>query len=245
MGKSKTLTRASQPARPRATIAKLVKKHPYLRVLRQPDRWECVVSYICSAANSVSRIGVIVESIAETFGNPVDLEGEVRRTFPTPASLLVEGERVRAEEMVLSVPDWRSVTMLVNVTPMHSEDGEVEWTVVTTQDMSPMEEMEMLRAEFLGMVSHELRAPLTSINGSTDTLLESFNSLDPAETVQFFRIIKSQSERTSELVSELLDVARIETGTLSISPEPAEVAASRATVAGTTSPSTSNRTCPG
>ena len=74
-----------------ATIAGLVKKHPYLRVLRQPDRWECSVSYICSAANSVSRISAIVESIAETFGRPVELEGEVRRTFPTPTSLLDAG----------------------------------------------------------------------------------------------------------------------------------------------------------
>jgi len=141
------------------------------------------------------------------------------------ASLLVEGERVRAEEMVLSVPDGRSVTVLVNVTPMQSEDGEAEWTVVTIQDMSPMEELEKLRAEFLGMVSHELRAPLTSIKGSTDTLLESFNSLDPTEAVQFLRIIKSQSERMRDLIGELLDVARIEAGTLSVSPEPAEVAA--------------------
>ena len=43
--------------------------------------------------------------------------------------------------------------------------------------------------------------------------------------VQFLRIIKSQSERMRELVSELLDVSRIETGTLSVTPEPAEVAA--------------------
>lgn len=68
-----------------------MKKHPYLRVLRQPDRWECTVSYICSAANRVSRISAIVESIAETFGSPVELEGEVRSTFPTSALLLDAG----------------------------------------------------------------------------------------------------------------------------------------------------------
>ena len=73
------------------TIARLVKKHPNLRVLRQPDRWECTVAYICSAANRVSRISAIVESIAETFGSPVELEGEVRSTFPTSALLLDAG----------------------------------------------------------------------------------------------------------------------------------------------------------
>ena len=51
-------------------------------------------------------------------------------------------------------------------------EGAVESVVVTLQDMTPLEELERLRAEFLGMVSHELRAPLTSIRGSVTTLLE-------------------------------------------------------------------------
>ena len=140
------------------------------------------------------------------------------------AKLLKEGEIVRAEEMILSVPEGSSVSVLVNVTPLHSESGVTESSVVTIQDMSSLEELEKLRAEFLAMVSHELRAPLTSIKRSSDTLLESFGSLDPAEAVQFVRIIKSQAERMQDLIGELLDVARIETGTLSVMPEPAEVA---------------------
>ena len=138
---------------------------------------------------------------------------------------LSTGETVRAEELVLTVPDGRSVTTLMNCTPIYSEDRELRSVVVTLQDMTPQLELVRLRAEFLGMVSHELRVPLTSIKGSTDTLLESFNSLDPAEMVQFLRIIKSQTERMRELISELLDVARIETGNLSVNLQPTEVAA--------------------
>ena len=134
------------------------------------------------------------------------------------------GDTVRAEEIVLSVPDGRSTTVLVNATPLHSEDGsEVETVVVTLQDMTSLNELEKLRADFLGMVSHELRAPLTSIKGSADTMLESFNSLDSAEMMQFIRIIKSQSDRMRDLISDLLDVARIATGMLSVTPEPVEV----------------------
>ena len=134
------------------------------------------------------------------------------------------GDTVRAEEIVLSVPDGRSITVLVNATPLRSEDGnEVETVVITLQDMTSLNELDKLRAEFLGMVSHELRAPLTSIKGSADTMLESFNSLDSAEIVQFIRIIKSQSDRMRDLISDLLDVARIATGMLSVTPEPVEV----------------------
>ena len=62
--------------------------------------------------------------------------------------------------------------------------------VVTLQDMTPLEEMERLRAEFLGMVSHELRTPLTSIKGSA---AERRRPTCPAE-IQFFRIIGEQAD---------------------------------------------------
>ena len=96
--------------------------------------------------------------------------------------------------------------------------------VVTLQDMTALEELDRLRAEFLGMVSHELRAPLTSIKGSAATVLGSSADLDPAVVRQFFRIIDEQADHMHDLVADLLDVARIETGTLPVTPEPAEVA---------------------
>ena len=140
------------------------------------------------------------------------------------AELLREGETVRAEEIVMRIPDGSSVTALLNATPIRLEDGEVESFVVTLQDMTPMEELERLRAEFLGMVSHELRAPLASIKGSVTTLLEAATELDIAEMTQFFRIIQDQSDQMRYLIGDLLDVARIETGTLSVTPGPADVA---------------------
>ena len=145
------------------------------------------------------------------------------REFPL-AELLSAGETLRAEEIVLAVPDGRCVTVLLNATPIFSDAGEVESAVVTLQDMADVEELERLRAEFLAMVSHELRAPLTSIKGSTATVLDSPVDLDPAVVRQFFRIISEQADHMHGLVSDLLDVARIETGTLAVGPEPAEVA---------------------
>ena len=140
------------------------------------------------------------------------------------AQTMMAGETVRAEEILLSVPDGRSVSALMNATPIRSDDGEVETYVVTFQDMTALEELERLRAEFLGMVSHELRVPLTSITGSVTTLLEASSELDPAEMTQFFRIIRDQSNHMRYLIGDLLDVARIDTGTLPVSPAPADPA---------------------
>ena len=142
--------------------------------------------------------------------------------FPM-AELLSVGETVWAEEIVISVPDGRSVTVLLNATPIHSNEGAVESVVVTLQDMAAVEELERMRAEFLAMVSHELRAPLTSIMGSAAAALGSTRDPDPAVVRQFIRIIQVQADHMNDLVSDLLDVARIETGTLPVIPEPAEV----------------------
>ena len=144
--------------------------------------------------------------------------------FPI-AQALSTGETVRAEEIVMRVPDGRSVTTIINATPILSAEGELESVVVTLQDMTALEELERLRAEFLGMVSHELRGPLTSIKGSAATVLGSSTDMEPAVVRQFFRIIEEQADHMHDLVADLLDVARIETGTLPVAPEPAEVAA--------------------
>ena len=117
---------------------------------------------------------------------------------------------VRAEEMALSAPDGRSVTTLVNATPIRSADGQVESMVVTLQDLAPLEELERLRAEFLGMVSRELRAPLTSIKGSTATVLGTSPAVTGAELLQFFRIIDEQADHMRALISDLLDAGSID-----------------------------------
>ena len=96
---------------------------------------------------------------------------------------------------------------------------------VTVQDLTPLQELERLRAEFLGMVSHELRTPLASVKGSVATLLDPSASLGPAEVVQYYRLINSETDRMRDLISNLLDVVQSETGTLPVRPRPVDLAA--------------------
>ena len=144
--------------------------------------------------------------------------------LPLP-QVLGSARTLRAEEIVISVPDGRSVTVLANTTPIRSDGGEIVSVVVTLQDLAPLQELERLRADFLGMVSHELRAPLAAIKGSAATLLEDSTAFDPAERREFYRIIEEQANHMRGLIGDLLDAGRIEAGTLSVAPEPSEVAA--------------------
>ncbi len=139
------------------------------------------------------------------------------------ARQLGAGETVRAEEVVLSVPDGRSVRTLINATPIHAEDGAVASVVVTMQDLAPLDEIERMRTEYLSLVSHELRTPLAAIVGSVATVLDASQPLDPAELREFLRVIDEQARHMRGLIGDLLDAGRIEAGTLSISPGPTEV----------------------
>ena len=140
------------------------------------------------------------------------------------ARQLEDATTVRAEEIELSVPDGRSVRTLLNATPIRSQNGQVVSVVVTMQDLRALEELERQRAEFLGMVSHELRAPLTSIKGSAATVLGAVPAPARAEMLQFFRIIDGQADHMRGLIANLLDAGSIEAGTLTVAPVASDVA---------------------
>ncbi len=74
-------------------IATLAKAYPHLRLLRQPNPWECTVSYLCSANNNVPRIKHMVEGIAQKLGRRLELHGDIRYTFPTPEAVLQAGPK--------------------------------------------------------------------------------------------------------------------------------------------------------
>ena len=154
------------------------------------------------------------------------LDGVEIKHSDLPMKRAIEsGEATRAEEIVIQLPDGTSVTTLFNTTPIHAEDGSIVSVVATIQDISPLEELERLRSEFLGMVSHELRMPLTSIKGSAATASNASVPLDPTETRQFFRIIEEQADNMRDLINSFLDLTRVEAGTLSVVPEPSDLPA--------------------
>ena len=136
---------------------------------------------------------------------------------------LSETEVIRAEEIIIEVPDRGKITTLINVTPIVSEEGEVKSAVATMQDMTPLEELERQRNEFVNMVSHELAAPLSSIKGCSTTAVGRSSVLSVAESQQFFRVIDMQADHMRKLISDLTDSAQIETGLLSLSTEPTDL----------------------
>jgi signal transduction histidine kinase len=88
------------------------------------------------------------------------------------------------------------------------------------RDITHEKELDRLKSQLLSTVSHELRTPLASIKGFATTLLRQDVSWDDGTRREFLAIIDQESDRLSELIGNLLDMARVEAGTLRVEPEP-------------------------
>ena len=175
-----------------------------------------IVGDLCTPGHPAEELLKIIR-VTRADGSEIALE-----EYPL-ARFLGDAEVVRAEEIIIEVPDGRKITTIINATPIVSDQGEVVSVVVTMQDMTPLEELERQRTEFVSMISHELTTPLVSIKGCTTSALGTSSVLSAAESEQFFRIIDMQADHMRKLISDLMDSAQIETGSLSLSIEPADL----------------------
>jgi two-component system sensor histidine kinase KdpD len=72
-----------------------------------------------------------------------------------------------------------------------------------------------LRADFVSLVSHELRSPMAAVIGAARTLQDRWRMLSPAQRESFLALIGDETSRLAELVGDVLDTSRIEAGTFS------------------------------
>src|ERR1700745_594563 len=94
-----------------------------------------------------------------------------------------------------------------DVTAAPLPDGGV---VAVLRDLTETERVEKTRRDFIANVSHELRTPLTSIQGYTETLLDS--TTDNGHVREFLEIVRKNAARMSRLTEDLLTLARVESG---------------------------------
>jgi GAF domain-containing protein/nitrogen-specific signal transduction histidine kinase len=92
-------------------------------------------------------------------------------------------------------------------------------TVSIFRDITHEVEVDRLKSEFVATVSHELRTPMTSIRGYVDVLLMGAAGAVNENQTHFLNIVKNNTERLNILVNDLLDVSRIESGRVTLSPQ--------------------------
>jgi signal transduction histidine kinase len=106
--------------------------------------------------------------------------------------------------------------------PVRHRGGVVLGRIIVLRDVTRETEAERMRTALVGMVSHELRSPLTAITGYTQTLLQD-GPWDEQTERDFLEVVALSAQRLSALVDNMLDAATIEAGALRLQREPVRV----------------------
>jgi hypothetical protein len=106
----------------------------------------------------------------------------------------------------------------LNVTASYvrGRDRSLSGVVVSLRDTAARSRTERSGAELVSVVAHELRSPLTSVKGFTATLLAKWERFNDEQKLHMLQTINADADRLTRLISELLDVSRIETGRLEL-----------------------------
>lgn len=115
------------------------------------------------------------------------------------------------EEIQLFVPEKR--VFEASLSPIMDDNQHVKAIVVILHDITAIRRLEQMRSEFVANVSHEIKTPITSVIGFTETLLD--GAMADEETLRsFLEIILEESKRLYRLIGDILDLSKIESGEL-------------------------------
>ncbi|MEA2117373.1 sensor histidine kinase [Halovibrio sp. HP20-50] len=136
---------------------------------------------------------------------------------------VVRGEALDIES-ILSILDTTSQTLEYNRRLKQKSQQLAQIGEELRSANERLRELDRLKDEFVAMVSHELRTPLTSIRAFAEILRDS-DQLPEEKRQHFLSVIVHESQRLSRLIEEILDLARLESGRLTLDPVPLDLAA--------------------
>jgi PAS domain S-box-containing protein len=188
---------------------------------------------VTDADGSVLRTNAAAERLfgpsRETTGKPIEQVARDVRVATAVADVLRSQRPVASESASAVVPwaiDGSERAFRVRSTPMSDIDGRLIGAVTLLEDITHLSEISRLKSEFVAAASHELRTPLTSVQMGVHLLLE--GSIGPLNDRQqrVLHVCGQDTDRLEQLMRELLDLSKIESGVVT----PSRTARSAATL---------------
>lgn len=163
----------------------------------------------------------------ELIGKPVDVlfakghspfEGERYEEFMSKG-------QISQLETLYQTRDGKNLPVLLSGSVMFDEQGQVHGMVCVAQDLSERKRISRLKEEFISLVSHELKTPLTIIQQGVALFME--GSLGPLNEnqAQFMETIRRNSERLGKLIQDLLELSAIRQGKMTLNLKALDMAA--------------------
>lgn len=154
-------------------------------------------------------LGIVTEKPLTMFDIVDSLAGKV--------DIRTKIEQAIAEDKPIAIPEvlLKDKALELTIASVKNSEGEIIGASVVFHDITTEKALEKLRQEFTAMMVHELRAPLTAVRWSSESLLKNLSAasgVEPAKVKDTVLTIETASNNMLELVNDLLDVAKIEAG---------------------------------
>jgi PAS domain S-box-containing protein len=184
-----------------------------------------VDGYIKQANRSATEL--LGYSLDELIGQPVvDLYADTPNGKAKAQEVFqkfLAGEEILDEELEMRRADDSKVWVSLSVRPIRDKEGQVIASRSVVADITEHKKLDQLKDDFIGLVSHELRSPMTVITGAINTALTEAERLSPEETRQLLQDAALEAELLSNLLGNLLELSRVQAARLVLHAEATSV----------------------
>ncbi len=170
-----------------------------------------------------AMLGYSAESRGMPLGERVKLlgietaEGEPFPPDQTPVAKALKGEAVNGVVMVLHPPDVPARWIAAGAAPILGPGGEILGAVATFTDVSELHRLQEQREDLVRMVSHDLRSPLTAVQGQAQLLVRMMDRAgQDGRLRQSAEAIFTSARRMNAMIQDLVDMARLESRQLQL-----------------------------
>lgn len=170
-----------------------------------------------------AMLGYSAESRGMPLGERVKLlgietaEGEPFPLDQTPVAKALKGEAVNGVVMVLHPPDGPARWVAIGAAPILGPGGEILGAVASFTDVSELHQLQEQREDLVRMVSHDLRSPLTAVQGQAQLLVRMMDRAgQDGRLRQSAEAIFTSARRMNAMIQDLVDMARMESRQLQL-----------------------------
>ena len=150
----------------------------------------------------------------------VELEEVVKfqRQWDATKDLFLEGDMLRHSPL-------DPIPVEITYAPLFSDEGELLNIIASVRDITRFREAEELKTNFISVISHELKTPISLIKGYASTLLRDDVEWDPAMVKEGLQIIEEEADHLTAMVEDLLDATKLQSGGITLHKTEVDLAA--------------------